>query len=55
VAADTEPTVAESHSTEPSILAWYEAVAVVEECVHSIHDALFLPSEKSRMLSISYF
>jgi hypothetical protein len=21
-------------------------VAVVEECVHSVHDALFLPSEK---------
>jgi hypothetical protein len=28
---------------------------VVEECAHSVHDTLFLPSEKLRMLSISYF
>jgi hypothetical protein len=30
-------------------------VAVVEECAHSVHDALFLPSEKSRIFSILYF
>jgi hypothetical protein len=53
--ADAEPAVTESHSAEPSVLAWYEAVAGVEECVHSVHDALFLPSEKFRMLSILYF
>jgi hypothetical protein len=54
VAADDDPTVAESHSAGPSVLAGYEAVAVVEECVHSVHDTLFLPSEKLRMLSMSY-
>jgi hypothetical protein len=30
-------------------------VAVVEECAHSVHDALFLPSKKSWIFSISYF
>jgi hypothetical protein len=28
---------------------------VVEECVHSVHNALFLPSKKLRMLSIVIF
>jgi hypothetical protein len=27
---------------------------VVEECAHSVHDALFLPSEKSCIFSISF-
>jgi hypothetical protein len=30
-------------------------VAVVEECAHSVHDALFLPSEKSCIFSTSHF
>jgi hypothetical protein len=55
VAADAAPTVAESRSAEPSTLAEYEAVAVVEERAHSNHNALFPPSEKSCIFSISHF
>jgi hypothetical protein len=45
VVADAARAVAESHSAEPSAPAWWEAVAVVEECAYSVHDTLFLPSE----------
>jgi hypothetical protein len=45
VVADAELAVAESHSVEPSALAWKEATAVVEECAHAVHGALFQPSE----------
>jgi hypothetical protein len=43
--ADAEQAAAESHSAEPSALAWWEAATVVEECAHSVHGALFLSSE----------
>jgi hypothetical protein len=45
VVANAELTVAESHFVEPSVLAWEEAAAGVEECAHSVHGALFLPSK----------
>jgi hypothetical protein len=50
--ADAARAVAESHSLEPSAPAWWEAAAVVEGCAHSVHGALFLPSEILEFLSL---
>jgi hypothetical protein len=46
VVADAELAASRSHSAEPLAPAEWEAVAAVEECAHSGHDALSRPSKK---------
>jgi hypothetical protein len=52
--AGAELAASRSHSAEPLAPAEWEAVAVVEDCAHSVHDALFRPSEKSHIYSITH-
>jgi hypothetical protein len=52
--ADAELATSRSHSAEPLAPAEWEAVAAVEECAHSSHNALSQPSEKSHIYLTPY-